>query len=111
MYKKRKKELNMVDMKARLHMKIIPGTPEESNILQKELDEINIAVEKRMQLYEKNLKDNIHSIMSGNVIVSNDEVEYFINTYQSMIENRNIDNIKNRLAEYNAYISESQSNF
>ena len=109
MYKKKKKERTMIDMRARLNIKIIPGTAKESSDLQKELDEINIIVEKRMQLYEEHLRTHIMSVMSEEIIVSNRDVDYFINTYQKMIENRNIDNIKNRMKQYHAYLTESQN--
>lgn len=104
-----KKKKNMIDMSPRLNVKIIPGTTKESSDLQRELDEINIIVEKKMQLYEEHLRTHIMSVISEEIIVSNQDVEYFINTYQKMIENRNSDNIKNRMKQYRAYLTESQS--
>ena len=109
MPKRKKKDVTMIDMTARLNVKITPGTYEESINFQKELDEINILVEKRMQLYEQHLHTTISSIMNDEIVVSYQDVKYFISTYEKMVENRNIENIKNRMEQYNMYLAERKN--
>lgn len=107
MSKKKKKDVHMIDMSARLNVKVVSATQEETIALQHELDEIEISVAKRMELYEKNLKNIISSVINEGL---NSQTEkdsmYFIEKYEDYIENRNHNNIKNRLEQYKLYIEE-----
>ena len=105
MQKKRKHKIHMVDMSGRLNLEIFPATIEEEEIFRLELTEIEISVEKRMSLYEKNLKEMIISVMSEPIVTTTEQDSlYFIEKYEEFIKNRNSNNIKNRLEQYQLYL-------
>jgi len=47
--------------------------------------------------------------MNDEIVVSYQDVKYFISTYEKMVENRNIENIKNRMEQYNMYLAERKN--
>lgn len=107
MSKRKKKEIHMIDMTERINLRIVPGTSQEDELLDIEMNEIQYAVEQRMRLYEKNLKEMIITATSETLISTTEEdTKYFIETYSERFCGRNLDNIKNRIEQYKKYIEE-----
>lgn len=110
MAKKRKKnETHMVDMTARLQIKIVESTIEEEEELQRDLDEVSILVEQRMLEYEKNLQEMILAAISENIVnATQKDSDYFIEKYSKKFKGRNPDNIKNRIEQYELYLKRAR---
>lgn len=109
MSKKKKKDATIVDMSARLNVKILSTTSDEADILEKDLQEIEIIVEKRMQSYELEIREMILSTMNESIIVASERnSSYFIERYQDMID-RNNKNILKRMQTFQGYLMDSKS--
>lgn len=107
MSKRKKKEIHMIDMTERINLRIVPGTSQEDELLDKEMDEIQYVVEQRMRVYEENLKEMIITATSETLISTTEEdAKYFIETYSERFCGRNLDNIKNRIEQYQRYLKE-----
>lgn len=110
MSKRRKKEMHFIDMSGHINLKIVPGTPQEDELLEKELAEIQYIVEQRMQIYEDNLKKMIIEATSETLITTTEnDAKYFIEKYNKKFSGRNQENIKNRLEQYKLYIREQDN--
>lgn len=105
MSKKKKQRIRMVDMSARLNIEIISTTDDnESQILENDLKEIEISVEKRMQLYETEIREMFLSIANESVIETPKHgSSYFIEKYEDMID-RNSNNIIRRMQLLKGYL-------
>lgn len=111
MAKYKKREVHMIDMSERLKIKIVPGTDEEDKLWEEALKDIEQKIERRMQSYEKNLKEMIIAARSETYIeVTEDDSAYFIRKYSEKFIGRNPDNIKNRIEQYKLYINEQDTN-
>lgn len=98
MAKKKKKKVVMIDMTSRLNIKIVESTEEEHLLLQRDLDEMEINIQKRMQRYEEEIRELILSVENSKIIpIDKRDSEYFISTYEKVFANRNADHIKNRI--------------
>lgn len=108
--RRKKEEIHIIDMNSRLHIKIVKSTIEEDNELQMDLDEVQKIVERKMFQYEQNLKRLINNALSDYVIDTTEkDADYFIQKYKEQFENRNPDNIRNRIEQYQRYIKEQDS--
>lgn len=108
MSKKRKKDSKMIDMSFKCNIRIVSSSEEDDKTFYKELEELDISVEKRMERYEARIRATFQSALSEELItVTDHDSSYFINTYGSMIENRNDENIKKRIAQYQAYLPQN----
>lgn len=109
MSKKKKKNPTMVNMSARLNIKIASTIDDETDELNKDLAEIQITVERRMQSYEAEIKAMYISLLSESVITTpTRDSSYFIEKYQDMID-RNAQNIINRMRRIQGYLQEVES--
>jgi len=107
MARKRKTEIHMIDMTSRMHIKIVETTIEEEDALQKELDDINIIIERRMKEYEDSLQKLIKSVETCDVIdITEKDTDYFIENYKQRYKNRNIENIRKKMRDYLKLIEE-----
>lgn len=109
MAKKKKKEIVMVDMSARLNIKVIESTEEESIQLQKELEEMELSIQRKMQRYECEIRELFMSSWDDDIVSSRKrDSDYFISTYENIYKNCNNDHIKNRLKKISLLISENE---
>lgn len=107
MYKKNKKPKKMIDMTARLNIKIVPATQAEITTLDKELNEMSSNIENIMLEYENRLNKSIDSMFLNDLTFEKYEGKdssYFISKYDDMLKKRNKDHIQNRLEHYMNYL-------
>lgn len=100
MSKKKKKSARMIDMSARLNIEIIPSSAEEMIQLEKELDELTFNIQNKVNKYENSLYGSIEKILADKCYINIDEKKtssYFIEKYEDMLEQRNIEHVKNKI--------------
>lgn len=109
--KYKKKEVHMIDMTDRLHMKIVHEeyTSADEEEWENEMREMKRKIEERMQRYEEEIKIlfTTTSLKSNNVDTDK-MADYFIETYGDKFIGRNEANIQNRLRLYEKYLSDSK---
>ena len=91
-----KEEEHLVDMSARLSIKIVESTIEEQDEFQRDLDEMYLKIEKQMEAYEDNLKRVIKTTMTNKVVSITEADDAYIEKCKEEYRNRNIENIERR---------------
>lgn len=105
MAKKNKKEIKMIDMSERLNVEIIPATDEEIIETEKELEELNLIIIKKIEEYNSYLSKMIREFLKEDTICNEKEdiqkkSLYFIEKYDTFLKNRNVSNIQKIVEEY-----------
>lgn len=113
MSKKNKKQKKMIDMSARLNIKVVPATQEEILCLDKELNELSLNIENIMLEYENRLSNTIDNMLLNGLKFEKFEEKdssYFINKYDEIFKKRSKDHIQNRLEHYMNYLENHSFN-
>lgn len=105
MEKKRKKEVK-INMEGKVRIKITSCTEEEIREINKDIQEIDSAINRRMIEYEIYIKKMIQEALYEEIItITENDSSYFISEYHDIVKDRNIDNIKNRLKNYQLFLA------
>lgn len=98
--KKRQTEEHLVDMTARLHIKIVETTIEEEEEFQNDLINMQIEIEKQMQKYEDDIKKLFQKNMSSAIIDSTeDDADRYIEKYKTEFATRRKQNVERRIQQ------------
>ena len=90
----------MIDMSARMKVEVIPATEAELEQANRELDELNQNIEKKMEKFATNLsKKIIESLKENDQELEDKDASYFLEKYEIMLK-RSSSNVQDKINEY-----------
>lgn len=107
--KKTRTEEHIIDMHARLHIKIVKTTIEEEEEFQKDLCDMQKEIEKSMKEYEEDLKRLIRRSMNSDVInATSEDVDRYVELYRTEYSTMRKENIERRAKQLLGLIEEQK---
>lgn len=113
MAKRKKVQIQMIDLSPRLYVEVVPSTEEEKQQTDKELHDLNSRIIKAMKEYEDNFPNKVSSILKNQSKVEVLDSTHYIEKYKKELENRDSGHVQQKIQkikQYEDYLSKSNSN-